>query len=68
MNRQSAKVSGVTLSTAQDDVWGEIGLGLNQSWDDDKYAVYGEVSARTSVENPFDSYGVQGTVGFRIRF
>lgn len=68
LGKQSVNVSGTNLSTKQDDVWAEVGVGANHSWDDDKYAFYGEVSARTGVDHPFDSYALEGTVGFRIRF
>lgn len=65
---RSVEVSGARLTSKTDRAWVELGAGANYSWGDDAYAVYGEVSGSTSVENPFDSYGLQGTVGFRISF
>ncbi|WP_454766461.1 hypothetical protein [Cupriavidus campinensis] len=38
-----------------------IGVGGSVSWKDDRYALYGELLAKTSLANPGHSYGYQGT-------
>ena len=45
---------------------GGVGLGGSYNWDNDKYSVYAEVSANTSLENFGNSYTVNGTVGLRV--
>ncbi|RCW77755.1 hypothetical protein [Phyllobacterium bourgognense] len=51
-----------------DRTWGGIGAGGSYSWADDKYALYGEVSLNTSLSNFADSYRVNGTTGFKVKF
>ena len=60
-----------TLGRADNDValdrlWGSIGGGGTHSWASGRYAVYGEVSYRASLDNPDVNHGYKGTGGFRL--
>ncbi len=61
-------VSGTKFYSRADRLTGGIGFGGTYSWANDKYTVYGEVSADTSLMNFADSYEVGGTLGLRVRF
>ncbi|MBB3146160.1 outer membrane autotransporter protein [Phyllobacterium trifolii] len=61
-------VSGVNFATANDRTWGGIGAGGSYNWNDDKYSLYSEVSINTSLSNFADSYSLNGTAGFRVKF
>jgi fibronectin-binding autotransporter adhesin len=45
-----------------------IGAGGSYNWNDDKYSLYSEVSINTSLSNFADSYRLNGTAGFRMKF
>lgn len=62
----STDVSGTELVSENDALAGEIGVGGSYNWDDDKYSVYGQVSASSSLENLGDSYGLGGKAGLRV--
>lgn len=64
----SVNVSGVNFASKNDRTWGGIGAGGSYNWSDDKYSLYGEVSLDTSLSNIGDSYSVNGTVGFRMKW
>lgn len=61
-------VSGTSLETRPNRLWGGLGLGGSYNWNDDKYSVFGEVSANSSLENFGDSYALAGTAGFRVKW
>ncbi|OQM74225.1 hypothetical protein BFN67_05075 [Pseudaminobacter manganicus] len=61
-------VAGIKFSNENERTWGGIGAGGSYNWNDDKYALYGEVSLNTSLSNFADSYTLNGTAGFRVRF
>lgn len=61
-------VSGTTFSSQNAPLWGEIGLGGTYKWADDKYSLYGEVNASTSLEGFGDSYVLGGKVGLRVQW
>jgi fibronectin-binding autotransporter adhesin len=63
-----ANVSGTTFANANERLWGGVGLGGTYNWANDRYALYGEVSVNTSLENFGDSDSVNGTAGFRLRW
>ncbi|MBB3594213.1 outer membrane autotransporter protein [Rhizobium sp. BK529] len=63
-----AEVAG-TPFTSENDPWrGGVGLGGSINWSDDKYSLYGEALASTSLQNFGNSNNVSGTVGFRVRW
>lgn len=62
-------IADVRLATGSiDRTWGELGVNVNYSWLDDKYAVYGKMSTATSLNNFSDSYTITGNAGFRVKW
>jgi fibronectin-binding autotransporter adhesin len=61
-------VSGYEFASRDNGVWGGLGLGGTYNWDDDKYSVYGEVSANTGLKHFGKSYDVGGTLGVRVKW
>jgi fibronectin-binding autotransporter adhesin len=45
----SVDVSGATLASRSDRLWGGVGLGGSYDWNDDKDSLYGEGSINTSL-------------------
>ncbi|MER8373460.1 autotransporter outer membrane beta-barrel domain-containing protein [Mesorhizobium sp. M1406] len=68
LDGSSVDVSGTKLVHEPEKLWGSVGLGGSYNWHDDKYSLYGEVSAKTSLTSFADSYSLNGTAGFRLRF
>ncbi|MET4635365.1 autotransporter outer membrane beta-barrel domain-containing protein [Kaistia defluvii] len=64
----SVDVSGATLASRSDRLWGGVGLGGSYDWNNDKYSIYGEGSVNTSLENVADSYDLKATAGFRVKW
>ena len=64
----SVDVAGVRFRSEKDELWGGLGLGGTYSWGADRYALFGEVSVNTGLDNFGDSYSVNGTAGFRVRW
>ncbi|RCS22763.1 autotransporter outer membrane beta-barrel domain-containing protein, partial [Phyllobacterium salinisoli] len=63
-----ANVSGTSFVSANERLWGDVGLGGTYNWANDRYALYGEVSVNTSMKDLGDSYSVNGTAGFRMKW
>lgn len=61
-------VSGHEFASRDNGLWGGLGLGGTYNWDDDKYSVYGEVSANTGLKHFGKSYDVGGTLGVRVKW
>ncbi|CAM4360189.1 autotransporter-associated beta strand repeat-containing protein [Bordetella muralis] len=64
----AVRVAGGRIASSDDRAAAGLGAGATYSWADDKYAVYGEVMAKTSLENFGESYSYSGTVGLRMRY
>ncbi|TCQ70994.1 outer membrane autotransporter protein [Ochrobactrum sp. BH3] len=64
----SVRVAGNKFDTGSDKTWGGIGAGGTYAWADDKYALYGEGSLNTSLNNFADSYALKATVSFRTKW
>jgi len=62
------EVSGTDIINEEDSLWGGAGIGGSHSWAGGRYAVYGEVIARTSLAHFADSYILNGTAGLRVRW
>ncbi|MCJ8149968.1 autotransporter family protein [Shinella sedimenti] len=62
------RLSGVSLSSEPEALWGGVGLGGTYSWGSDRYAVYGEAIIDTSLRSLGDSYALTGRAGFNMRF
>ncbi len=68
LDPSKVEVSGTSFENGRERLWGGVGVGGSYNWNDDKYSVYAEVSANTSLTNFGDSYSVNGTAGFRVRW
>ncbi|CAM4286055.1 Autotransporter domain-containing protein [Bordetella tumbae] len=64
----AVRVAGGRVASADDRAAAGLGAGATYSWADDKYGVYGEVMAKTSLANFGESYSYSGTVGLRVRY
>ncbi|WP_188052191.1 autotransporter outer membrane beta-barrel domain-containing protein [Aureimonas fodinaquatilis] len=60
-------VADVELASRQERLWGGLGFGGDYNWGDG-YSLYGELSARTTLESFADSYVLDGNIGFRVKF
>ncbi|MGO4737270.1 autotransporter outer membrane beta-barrel domain-containing protein [Bosea sp. 2KB_26] len=60
----TASVSGARFSSAEERLWGGLGLGAKYDWG--RYSLYGEASVRTSLAQFADSYELSGRAGFRM--
>jgi fibronectin-binding autotransporter adhesin len=61
-------VSGTGFETKNDPVWAGLTLGGSYIWNDERYSLYGEVAAKSSLKDFGDSYAVSGTAGFRVKW
>lgn len=61
-------VAGVQFNNEIEPLWGGLGLGGTYAWADDAYAVYGEATVRTALEDFGDSYFAGGTLGVRAHW
>lgn len=64
----TVNVAGVDFDTDNDKTWGGVGAGGTYAWADNKYALYGEGSINTSLNNFADSYALKATVGFKAKW
>lgn len=62
------EVTGMDFSNRQDRLWGGVAVGGSYNLKDNKYSIYGEVGARTSLKNVGDSNIGYGEVGVRMKF
>ena len=63
-----AAVSGTRFRSEVDELWGGLGYGFAYNWSDDRYSIYAEVSADTSLANFGDNYSIKTNTGLRIRW
>lgn len=68
LNGTAANVAGTPIGTEGDRLWGGLGAGGTYSWADEKFSVYGEVLANTSLESFGDSHSYSLTGGFRVKW
>ncbi|WP_348531801.1 autotransporter outer membrane beta-barrel domain-containing protein [Rhizobium sp. 16-449-1b] len=68
LNGSAVDVADVTFKSENDRLDAGITLGGEYSWNDGRTSVYGEVIARSSLENVGDSYTVGGTAGLRVKW
>jgi outer membrane autotransporter protein len=68
MNGNVTLVSDTAFASSIDRLWASIGAGGTFSWANDKYALFGEVSYNSSLNQVGDSYSYKGTAGFRVRW
>lgn len=67
-DRYKVELNGVEFTSRTERLWREIGLGGTIYWNNDKYSLYGEVSASTGLEDFGESHRFAGTVGMRVRW
>ncbi len=61
-------VSGASLVSKNQDLWGGLGLGGSLAWGDGRYSVYGEAFAKTSLKDFGDSNSIGGKIGFSVKW
>jgi fibronectin-binding autotransporter adhesin len=61
-------VSGTPFASHDDALWGGLSLGSSYEWDDGKYALHGELTGKTGLENPGQSYEASATLGLRVKW
>ncbi|MHA6732419.1 autotransporter outer membrane beta-barrel domain-containing protein [Devosia sp. A369] len=61
-------VAGTSVTSRDDRLWGGLGLGGSYEWADGKYALHGEISAKTGLENFGKSYEAAATLGLRVKW
>ncbi len=61
-------VAGTGFETRNDPLWAGLTLGGSYSWEDERYSLYGEVAARSSLKTFADSYALAATAGFRMKW
>ncbi|GLQ55437.1 hypothetical protein GCM10010862_26960 [Devosia nitrariae] len=66
-NSSTVDVAGTSIETVAESLWGGIGVGGSLSLDDDRYAIHGEVLAKTSLDAFGESHAVSGIIGFRVK-
>ncbi len=64
----SARVSDISLISKEQALWAGLGVGASLNWDDDRYSVYGELLARTSLQDFGDSNAIGAKLGVRYRW
>ncbi|WP_198680298.1 autotransporter family protein [Cupriavidus agavae] len=64
----SARVADISVVSKEQALWAGLGVGASLNWDDDRYSVYGELLARTSLQNFGDSNAIGAKLGVRYRW
>lgn len=64
----SARVADISVVSKEQALWAGLGIGASMNWNDDRYTVYGELLARTSVQNFGDSNAIGAKLGVRYRW
>lgn len=65
---RNIRVSGTKLKSENQSNWMEVGSGIDVSWADEKYAIYGQGSVSTALEDASSNYMLKGNVGFKFRW
>lgn len=61
-------ISNKSFDITNDKTWADIGLGGTYNWANGKYALYGEGTLGTSLNNFSDSYTANITAGFKVKW
>ncbi|WP_146002053.1 autotransporter family protein [Cupriavidus pauculus] len=64
----SARVADISVVSKEQALWAGLGIGASLNWNDDRYTVYGELLARTSVQNFGDSNAIGAKLGVRVKW
>jgi len=62
------KISGHPLESSEEKTWAEIGAGGTYNWNDDRYVLFGTLTAGTGLTHPGDSYKFAGNAGFKVKW
>ncbi|TPO08124.1 autotransporter outer membrane beta-barrel domain-containing protein [Mesorhizobium sp. B1-1-5] len=68
LDGNDVNVSGTALHEHDQPLWGSLGVGGSLSWADDRYTVYGEAFAKSSLKNFGDSRAIGAKLGFSVRW
>lgn len=68
LDGSNVDVSGISVASENQPLWGGLSLGGSLSWSNDRYAVHGEAFARTSLKNFGDSNTIGAKVGFSMKW
>ncbi|MGO4139303.1 autotransporter outer membrane beta-barrel domain-containing protein [Rhizobium brockwellii] len=61
-------VSGTSLVSENQALWGGLGLGGSLSWSDERYTAHGEAFARTSLQDFGSSNAYGAKIGFSVKW
>ncbi|MDG4875023.1 autotransporter outer membrane beta-barrel domain-containing protein, partial [Mesorhizobium sp. WSM4935] len=61
-------VSGVGFHEHDQPLWGGLGIGGSLSWADDRYTVFGEAFAKSSLKEFGDSRSIGAKLGFNVKW
>ncbi|WP_105008077.1 autotransporter outer membrane beta-barrel domain-containing protein [Rhizobium leguminosarum] len=61
-------VSGTSVVSENQALWGGLGLGGSLSWADERYAAHGEAFASTSLKDFGDSNTIGAKIGFSVKW
>ncbi|WP_068882091.1 autotransporter-associated beta strand repeat-containing protein [Paramesorhizobium deserti] len=61
-------VASTPFTTRNEPLWAGIGLGGSYNWNDDKFSIYGQALAKTSLDNFADSNVISGNIGIRVKW
>lgn len=64
----SARVADISVVSKEQALWAGLGVGASLNWDDDRYTVYGELLARTSLQDFGDSNAIGARLGVRVKW
>ncbi|MCD1634181.1 autotransporter outer membrane beta-barrel domain-containing protein [Martelella mediterranea] len=64
----SVEISGVSLHSDLQGLYGEAGIGGTYSWADGKYAAYGEISGLAGFGDTQGNYSIAGKAGLMVRW
>lgn len=65
---RNIRVSGTKIKNENQSNWMEIGSGIDVSWADEKYAIYGQGSVSAALEDASSNYMLKGNAGFKLRW
>ncbi|TPL46707.1 autotransporter outer membrane beta-barrel domain-containing protein [Mesorhizobium sp. B2-4-2] len=61
-------VSGTALHEHDQPLWGGLGVGGSLSWNEDRYTVFGEAFAKSSLKEFGDSRSIGAKLGFSVKW
>ncbi|WP_246728030.1 autotransporter outer membrane beta-barrel domain-containing protein [Rhizobium leguminosarum] len=68
LDGSNVDVSGTSLVSENQALWGGLGLGGSLTWSDERYAAHGEAFARTSLKDFGDSSAIGAKIGVSVKW